>query len=110
MLGALKSIVSARSLVPWAWRSSKFVFSDPKLRAKFVLSAARHWDAANKLRNADASSPLGRLMSKDPTVVGNLVWPYQCVAWAPAKQFERITEHLEVIDLIPGLDLATDNK
>lgn len=75
-----------------------------------MLSALRNPEAASALHGASQSSVLGRVQREDPSLVGNLIWPYQCAAWAPAEQIRRIAEHFEAVERIPGLSLAPDDK
>ena len=94
----------------WAWQASREVDSPLRARAKFVLAAIRDPALCSRLEKIDAASPMGRLLAEWPQTVGNLVWPYQCAAWGPRERFARIQAHLDVLERIPGLQLAPDEK
>jgi uncharacterized protein VirK/YbjX len=96
-------------ILSWAWNASKQVDSGLKMRAKFVAAALGAPSLTKKLAAADGT-PLGKLLAEWPETIGTMVWPYQCAAWDPATRFDRISQHLEAIRQIPGIDLAPDDK
>lgn len=97
-------------MLGWAWRSSAQVDPSWKLRTKFVLAALREPALARSLEHVDPQSPMGRLLAERPETIGNLIWPYQCAAWDAKTRFARISGHLDVLEKVPGLKLAGDEK
>ena len=97
-------------MIGWAWRASAQMDEGWRLRSKFVRSALRHGQAASRLQQATAHSPLGKLIQEWPDTVGYLLWPYQCAAWNASERLARIEEHLAVLHKLPGLQLAPEDK
>jgi uncharacterized protein VirK/YbjX len=62
------------------------------------------------LEHLDPASPLGRLLAERPETIGNLMWPYQCAAWDAKTRFARISGHLQVLERLPGLKVAGEEK
>ncbi len=94
----------------WAWRTSKDVEPQLKLRLKFVAAALGASKVSRKVAQATPDSPLGELLGERPETAGFLLWPYQCIAWDADKRFGRIAEHCAAVRRIPGLRLAPDDK
>jgi uncharacterized protein VirK/YbjX len=97
-------------VIRWAWRASAQVTHDWKLRLRFVAASLGEPALVRSLQRLDANSPLGRLLAEHPETIGNLIWPYQCAAWDPKTRFDRISAHLDVVEKIPGLKVAGDEK
>jgi uncharacterized protein VirK/YbjX len=97
-------------VIGWAWRASAQVGRGWKLRSKFVLAALREPALARSLEHLGANSPLGRLLAEHPETIGNFIWPYQCAAWDAKTRFARISGHLDVLEKLPGLKVADDEK
>ena len=53
---------------------------------------------------------VGRLLAEHPETIGNFIWPYQCAAWDAKTRFARISGHLDVLEELPGLKVADDEK
>lgn len=97
-------------ILKWAWKASRHADTGLRMRLKFVAGALREPVAARTLANAEPDSSLGRLLTEWPAAVGFLQWPYQCASWDRATRVTRIVQHLEVIEQIPGLQVAGDDK
>ena len=97
-------------VIGWAWRASAQVDRNWKLRLKFTRAAMREPALARSLEHLDVKSPLGALLVARPETLGNLIWPYQCAAWDAKTRFGRIAEHLEVLEKLPALKLAGEEK
>jgi uncharacterized protein VirK/YbjX len=96
--------------ISWAWRVSKEVMPQFKMRARFVAAALREPEISQLLANADPNSPIGKLLGEQPQTAGILISPYQCAAWGAKTRFARLSAHLEAVRQIPGLDLDPDEK
>jgi uncharacterized protein VirK/YbjX len=94
----------------WAWRTSRQLNLNVKLRVKFVLAAVTQLSLARELETADRTSPLGSILLERPETVGALIWPYQCSAWSAKERFARISGHFDAIAQFAGLNLAPDDK
>jgi len=96
--------------LPWAWDASRHVDPRLKMRLKFVAECMLSPDATRLVEDADARSPLGRLLAEWPDTAGFLLWPYQSTAWGPKARVERVIEHVNAVSEIPGLSLTPDDK
>ena len=94
----------------WAWKASKHLDSNFKLRIKFLLAAMRAPSVSRSLASADPTSRIGKLLTESPETVGVILWPYQCAAWDADARFSRLCEHLNAVDQIPVLSLSLDDK
>src|SRR5947209_15992763 len=97
-------------MLPWAWRASKEVDPRLKMRVRFVAAALREPSLSKKLALADPASPMGELLEEWPQTVGTLIWPYQCAAWDANTRFTRISDHLNAVRRIPGLNVSANEK
>lgn len=97
-------------ILKWAWEASKHADPGVRMRLKFVAAARREHKICKELVAADPHSSLGRLLSEWPAAAGFLRWPYQCASWDAKTRFSRISDHLQAVQEIPGLDLAVDDK
>src|SRR4051794_2604655 len=97
-------------MIGWAWRKSACLAGNWRLRIRFVEAALREPAVTRQLQQADPETPIGRLLKEWPDTVGYLLWPYQCAAWHAETRLTRIEGHLQVLEGIPGLKLAPDEK
>lgn len=98
------------AVIGWAMRASEQVDRNWRFRSKFVLAALSHRSAAERFERAPPDTPLGALLSEWPDTVGYLLSPYQCASWNPDRRLSRIEGHLRVLEELPGLKLASDDK
>jgi uncharacterized protein VirK/YbjX len=97
-------------VIGWAWSASAAVDRNWKIRLKFVLAALRERSLTRQLQQLAPTSGLGKLLAERPETIGNLIWPYQCAAWDAKTRFARISAHLDVVEKMPGLKVADDEK
>src|SRR5579884_3615952 len=97
-------------MLKWAWEASKHADPALRMRLKFIVAARREPVVCQELATADRESALGQFLAEWPPAAGFLRWPYQCASWDARTRFSRITDHLQAVRAIPGMDLAPDDK
>jgi uncharacterized protein VirK/YbjX len=79
------------------------------LRAKFLFAAVWNLELAERLCNADESTPFGRFVLNNPDTAVNLLQPYQCAAWDARERFDRIEQHANAMERL-GLAIGPGEK
>lgn len=109
----------------WLWKMSAFVCEHENPRGKKsglgairilkrkLYYVAKSWRLISSLQvyiHPQIGSPLQRVMSQRPELVGATVWPYICTSWGAETRLQKIYEHFKAIEQLKGIPYFPVNE
>lgn len=82
-----------------------------KRRLYYVAKSLRLVNSLQVYMHPRHGSPLQRVMSQRPELIGVTIWPYICLSWSAKTCLQRIDEHFRVIEQMDSaLDFSVDER